>query len=107
MRRSAALRAPGRSPPARTRAPGAGRAGPRPSAACTPDEDLVHPARRDLGARLRTGEGAAPGRQDDGMPSASRLSPDDASAALAALPMWSGGVDGIERTLELPSFRAA
>jgi 4a-hydroxytetrahydrobiopterin dehydratase len=37
----------------------------------------------------------------------SRLSPDDAAAALKDLPLWSGGVDGIERTLELPSFRAA
>src|SRR3954447_16783138 len=41
------------------------------------------------------------------MPSAPRLSPDDASAALTDLPLWSGGPDGIERTLELPSFRAA
>jgi 4a-hydroxytetrahydrobiopterin dehydratase len=41
------------------------------------------------------------------MPSAPRLSPDDASAALTALPLWSGGEDGIERTLELPSFRTA
>jgi 4a-hydroxytetrahydrobiopterin dehydratase len=37
----------------------------------------------------------------------SRLSPDDAAAALKDLPLWSGGVDGIERTLELPSFRVA
>jgi 4a-hydroxytetrahydrobiopterin dehydratase len=36
-----------------------------------------------------------------------RLSPEDAAAALKDLPLWSGGVDGIERTLELPSFRAA
>jgi 4a-hydroxytetrahydrobiopterin dehydratase len=36
-----------------------------------------------------------------------RLSPDDVTAALKDLPLWSGGVDGIERTLELPSFRAA
>jgi 4a-hydroxytetrahydrobiopterin dehydratase len=36
-----------------------------------------------------------------------RLSPDDVTAALSTLPLWSGGVDGIERTLELPSFRAA
>jgi 4a-hydroxytetrahydrobiopterin dehydratase len=41
------------------------------------------------------------------MPSAPRLSPDDVSAALSSLPLWSGGPDGIERTLELPSFRAA
>src|SRR3954452_18586812 len=37
----------------------------------------------------------------------SRLSPDDVAAALRELPLWSGGVDGIERTLELPTFRAA
>jgi 4a-hydroxytetrahydrobiopterin dehydratase len=36
-----------------------------------------------------------------------RLSPDDVAAALHELPLWSGGVDGIERTLALPSFRAA
>jgi 4a-hydroxytetrahydrobiopterin dehydratase len=36
-----------------------------------------------------------------------RLSPDDVTAALSELPLWSGGADGIERTLELPSFRAA
>jgi len=35
------------------------------------------------------------------------LSPDDVAAALSTLPLWSGGPDGIERTLELPSFRAA
>jgi 4a-hydroxytetrahydrobiopterin dehydratase len=31
----------------------------------------------------------------------------DVTAALDQLPLWSGGADGIERTLELPSFRAA
>jgi 4a-hydroxytetrahydrobiopterin dehydratase len=36
-----------------------------------------------------------------------RLSPDDVTAALAQLPLWSGGTDGIERTVELPTFRAA
>jgi 4a-hydroxytetrahydrobiopterin dehydratase len=36
-----------------------------------------------------------------------RLAPDDVAAALADLPAWSGGVDGIERTAELPSFRTA
>ena len=41
------------------------------------------------------------------MPRPPRLSPDDVAAALRDLPLWSGGADGIERTLELPSFRAA
>jgi 4a-hydroxytetrahydrobiopterin dehydratase len=41
------------------------------------------------------------------MPRPPRLSPDDVAAALRELPLWSGGADGIERTLELPSFRAA
>ena len=41
------------------------------------------------------------------MPRPPRLSPDDVTAALSDLPAWSGGTDGIERTLELPSFRAA
>ena len=36
-----------------------------------------------------------------------RLSPDDVTAALSRLPLWSGGPEGIERTLELSSFRAA
>ena len=36
-----------------------------------------------------------------------RLSPELVAAALSDLPLWSGGVDGIERTLDLPSFRAA
>jgi 4a-hydroxytetrahydrobiopterin dehydratase len=41
------------------------------------------------------------------VPRPPRLSPDDVAAALKDLPLWSGGEDGIERTLELPSFRAA
>ena len=41
------------------------------------------------------------------MPRPPRLSSEDAATALTDLPLWSGGVDGIERTLELPSFRAA
>jgi 4a-hydroxytetrahydrobiopterin dehydratase len=41
------------------------------------------------------------------VPRPPRLSPDDVDAALSDLPLWSGGTDGIERTLELPSFRAA
>jgi 4a-hydroxytetrahydrobiopterin dehydratase len=41
------------------------------------------------------------------VPRPPRLSPDDVAAALSDLPLWSGGADGIERTLELPSFRAA
>ena len=41
------------------------------------------------------------------MPRPDRLSPDDVTTALSDLPLWSGGADGIERTLQLPSFRAA
>ena len=41
------------------------------------------------------------------MPRPPRLSPDEVDAALTALPLWTGGGDGIERTLELPTFRAA
>lgn len=41
------------------------------------------------------------------MPRPPRLSPDDVAAALSRLPSWSGGPAGIERTLVLPSFRAA
>ena len=41
------------------------------------------------------------------MPRPSRLSPEDVTAALNDLPLWSGGTDGIERTIRLPSFRAA
>jgi 4a-hydroxytetrahydrobiopterin dehydratase len=41
------------------------------------------------------------------MPRPPRLSPADVAAALSSMPLWSGGPDGIERTLELPSFRAA
>jgi 4a-hydroxytetrahydrobiopterin dehydratase len=41
------------------------------------------------------------------MPRPARLSADDVSTALSGLPLWSGGPEGIERTLELPSFRTA
>ncbi len=41
------------------------------------------------------------------MPRPDRLSPDDVATGLAALPLWSGGPEGIERTIELSSFRAA
>ena len=41
------------------------------------------------------------------MPRLPRLSPEDVTAALNDLPLWSGGTDGIERTIRLPSFRAA
>jgi 4a-hydroxytetrahydrobiopterin dehydratase len=41
------------------------------------------------------------------VPHPSRLSPEDVTAALNDLPLWSGGTDGIERTIRLPSFRAA
>ncbi|RFU22958.1 4a-hydroxytetrahydrobiopterin dehydratase [Geodermatophilus marinus] len=33
-----------------------------------------------------------------------RLSPDELSAALAGLPLWSGDGDGIRRSIELPGF---
>jgi 4a-hydroxytetrahydrobiopterin dehydratase len=36
-----------------------------------------------------------------------RLSPDELAAALTQLPQWSGNVDGLRRTVELPSFRDA
>ncbi len=41
------------------------------------------------------------------MPRPPRLSADDVAAALRGLPEWSGGPDGIERTVRLPDFRAA
>ena len=41
------------------------------------------------------------------MPRPPRLSPDELSAALRDLPLWSGDVTGIRRTVELPSFRDA
>ena len=36
-----------------------------------------------------------------------RLSPDDLTVALQGLSQWSGDVDGIHRSVELPSFRDA
>ncbi len=41
------------------------------------------------------------------MPRPPRLSPDEQSAALHGLPLWSGDGDGIRRSVELPSFRDA
>ena len=41
------------------------------------------------------------------MPRPPRLSPDAVAAALRELPEWSGGPDGIERTVQLPSFQWA
>lgn len=41
------------------------------------------------------------------MPRPPRLSPDELTAELSALPLWSGDGDGIRRTVELPSFRDA
>ena len=41
------------------------------------------------------------------MPRPPRLSPDELSAALEDLPLWSGGTEGLRRTVELPSFRDA
>ena len=41
------------------------------------------------------------------MPRPPRLSPDELTAAMRGLPLWSGDGDGIRRTVELPSFRDA
>jgi 4a-hydroxytetrahydrobiopterin dehydratase len=41
------------------------------------------------------------------MPRPEPLSPDDVSAALRELPLWSGDGDGLRRTVELPGFRDA
>jgi 4a-hydroxytetrahydrobiopterin dehydratase len=41
------------------------------------------------------------------VPRPPRLSSDVVAAALGELPAWSGGAAGVERTLQLPSFRAA
>lgn len=41
------------------------------------------------------------------MPRPPRLSPDAVAAALRDLPLWSGGPDGLRRTVELPTFRDA
>ena len=41
------------------------------------------------------------------MPRPPRLSPDQITSALRDLPNWSGGGDGLRRTVELPSFRVA
>ena len=41
------------------------------------------------------------------MPRPEPLSPDDVSAALRGLPLWSGDGDGLRRTVELPGFRDA
>src|SRR3954465_13493435 len=41
------------------------------------------------------------------MPRPPRLSPDELSAALLGLLLWSGDGDGLRRTVELPSFRDA
>ncbi len=41
------------------------------------------------------------------MPRPPRLSAADVSAALTGLPLWSGDVGGLRRTVELPSFRDA
>jgi 4a-hydroxytetrahydrobiopterin dehydratase len=38
------------------------------------------------------------------VPRPPRLSPDELSAAMHGLPLWSGGGEGIRRTIELPGF---
>src|SRR3954452_4809785 len=40
------------------------------------------------------------------MPRPPRLSPDAVADGLQELPLWSGGPDGIERTVQLTTFRA-
>jgi len=41
------------------------------------------------------------------MPRPPRLSPDEITAALHGLPLWSGDGDGLRRTVKLPTFRDA
>ncbi len=41
------------------------------------------------------------------MPRPPRLSPDEVAAALRDLPLWTGDVGGLHRTVTLASFRAA
>jgi 4a-hydroxytetrahydrobiopterin dehydratase len=41
------------------------------------------------------------------VPRPPRLSPDELSAALSGLPLWTGDGDGLRRSVELPSFRDA
>ena len=41
------------------------------------------------------------------MPRPPRLTPDELSAALSGLPLWSGDGDGIRRTVRFPTFRDA
>ena len=41
------------------------------------------------------------------MPRPPRLSPDEITAGLSALPHWTGDTDGIHRAVELPGFRDA
>ena len=41
------------------------------------------------------------------MPRPPRLDPDTVAHALADLPLWSGDVGGLRRTVELPGFRDA
>ena len=41
------------------------------------------------------------------MPGPARLSPDELTAALHGLPLWSGDGNGLRRTVQLPSFRDA
>ncbi len=41
------------------------------------------------------------------MPRPPRLSPDEVSAALLSLPLWSGDGEGIRRSIQLPGFADA
>jgi 4a-hydroxytetrahydrobiopterin dehydratase len=41
------------------------------------------------------------------VPRPPRLTPDELAAALPGLPQWSGDVEGLHRTVQLPTFRDA
>ncbi len=41
------------------------------------------------------------------MPRPPRLSPDELTAALRDLPLWAGDIEGLRRSVELPSFADA
>jgi 4a-hydroxytetrahydrobiopterin dehydratase len=63
----------------------------------------------ELRSSVRAGEHAAAFLcgDDEAVPRPPRLSPDEISAALYGLPLWSGDGDGLRRTVELAGFRDA